>query len=267
MSQPRPAAPRGHPLLSAPCPVPLQYSQSVKKTWAALYLEVGGSLKSLMREWMDCKRHERLGWAGRPRIAAPKAQGAAPCAPRRLGTVTRARVPPWAQILLLLLPPAPAHLLGGRDEIHGLQAGQRLPALVDVFHDWGGKHRGHAGGGGTSCQPPGAPDISLATRPRPCGSRGCPQPTPALCHPAGGTWVLGKVPGRGAMDLCACCCAVAALVHPRVPALRGGHLGVMLCLGTWWYPGDKPPTPSTSRGTASVLLLSERRRQRFIGLG
>lgn len=80
--------------------------------------------------------------------------------------------------------------------------------------------------------------------------------------------MLGKVPGRGAMDLCACCCAVAALVHPRVPALRGGHLGVMLCLGTWWYPGDKPPTPSTSRGTASVLLLlSERRRQRFIGLG
>lgn len=30
------------------------YSQSVKKTWAARYFAVGGSLKSLMRERTDC---------------------------------------------------------------------------------------------------------------------------------------------------------------------------------------------------------------------
>lgn len=36
-----------------------QYLQSVKKTWAARYLAVGGSLKSLMREWTDCGEGKR----------------------------------------------------------------------------------------------------------------------------------------------------------------------------------------------------------------
>lgn len=46
--------------------LPSGHSQSVKKTWAALYLEVGGSLKSLIREWMDWKRQ---GAAGLGRMA------------------------------------------------------------------------------------------------------------------------------------------------------------------------------------------------------
>lgn len=55
-----------------------RYSQSVKKTWAALYLEVGGSLKSLMREWMDCKRE---GTAGLGRVAPQVSQQGHPRPP------------------------------------------------------------------------------------------------------------------------------------------------------------------------------------------
>lgn len=35
-----------------------RYLQSVKNTWAARYLAVGGSLKSLMREWTDCEQEQ-----------------------------------------------------------------------------------------------------------------------------------------------------------------------------------------------------------------
>lgn len=37
------------------------YLQSVKKTWAARYLAVGGSLKSLMRERTDCGERKKGG--------------------------------------------------------------------------------------------------------------------------------------------------------------------------------------------------------------
>lgn len=36
-----------------------QYLQSVKKTCAARYLAVGGSLKSPMREWTDCREEKK----------------------------------------------------------------------------------------------------------------------------------------------------------------------------------------------------------------
>lgn len=39
--------------------IPRPYLQSVKKTWAARYLAVGGSLKSLMRERTDCRGKKR----------------------------------------------------------------------------------------------------------------------------------------------------------------------------------------------------------------
>lgn len=41
--------------------VELPYLQSVKKTCAARYLAVGGSLKSLMREWTDCREGTKEG--------------------------------------------------------------------------------------------------------------------------------------------------------------------------------------------------------------
>lgn len=55
--------------------LPCGHSQSVKKTWAALYLEVGGSLKSLIREWMDWKREGAAGLGRKALWASLLAQG------------------------------------------------------------------------------------------------------------------------------------------------------------------------------------------------
>lgn len=121
--------------------LPSGHSQSVKKTWAALYLEVGGSLKSLIREWMDWKREGAAGLGRKALWASLLAQGE---------LCTSIPSPHWSQDtphghscpsqhLTQVSVPHCTHLLGGGDEIHGLQAGQRLPALVDVFHNLGGK--------------------------------------------------------------------------------------------------------------------------------
>lgn len=160
MSQPHPAAPRGHPLLSAPCPVPLLYSQSVKKTWAALYLEVGGSLKSLMREWMDCKRHAS-GWAGQGGPASrhqnPKEQH--PVAPTLHPTgLAPQPVPGCPHGRRSSSSSCPQPLLTFSEGVmrytaSRLGSGSRR-LLMSSTTGGGGKHRGHAGGVAPAASPP-----------------------------------------------------------------------------------------------------------------
>lgn len=175
-------------------------------------MEVGGSLKSLMREWMDWKRE---GAAGLGRMAL----WASLLPQNKLCTSIPSPCWHWSQDIshghsCPCQHPTPArcvpcpcvphcsHLLGGSDEIHGLQAGQWLPALVDVFHNLGGKRgimgralsqaglldtpgwmsRGH-------WMPHGSPSISKT----PQDTHPCPQRSwsiPAHPIPAGavGTW-------------------------------------------------------------------------------
>lgn len=70
------------------------YSQSVKKTWAALYLEVGGSLKSLMREWMDWKREGAAGLGRVALRASLLAQGKLCTSTHHPAGTPEARMPP-----------------------------------------------------------------------------------------------------------------------------------------------------------------------------
>lgn len=101
-----------------------------------------------MREWTDCKR-EGTGWAGHGAGTSilPPSMRHAPslCSIAPLASL-EPRCSLWAQRGHPTANPSPTlciHLLGGGDEVHGLQAGQRLPALVDVFHNWRGENKDH----------------------------------------------------------------------------------------------------------------------------
>jgi len=169
-------------------------------------------------------------------------------------------------------PPAPAkgprapriHLLGGGDEIDGLQAGQRLPALVDVFHNWGVGNRGCDGGTGLRgvvrnptaaqgqpCQPLHAQSVPSRS-PLPSWTLGqglSPRcPSPMLPH-RDCVWLPGRV---WPVDSSACPRAAAALVYCPTPPRRGPW-GVML----QWYPGwGKAPLPQTPPDAGSGASFS-----------
>lgn len=179
------------------------------------------------------------------------------------------------------LCPAPhLHLLGGGDEIDGLQAGQRLPALVDVFHNWGGKTGAVAGtGAGRGTQLRGIVGYPTAAQDQPCPplrvqnvpshsplpTLSPPQPSPTVPCLGLHAWVPGKVPGRGGQWICL---RAPTLLLPRfiLPSVcrRGPPGGDALAVPEL---GQTPAAPDTSRCMGwGFLLLAECCRELFVGL-